>query len=91
MGRLGEGVIQRGQGGVVRQGGYCQIRGDDTPHSINRKYCILGEHEFSREHHQKVDTYSMHTNHRVRNRVGTSPVRVTTQLILISHVGLMIH
>ena len=55
------------------------------------KYCILGEHEFSREHHQQVYTYNMYTNCRVRNRVGTSPVRVTTQLILISHVGLMIH
>ena len=58
---------------------------------IYRKYCVLDEHEFSREHHQQVNTYSMHTNYRVRNSVGTSPVRISKQLILMSHVGLMIH
>ena len=56
-----------------------------------RKYCILGEHEFSREHPQQVNTYSMHIAYRVRNRVGPSPVRISKRLILISHVGLMIH
>ena len=57
----------------------------------SRKYCILGEHEFSREHPQQVNTYSVHVAYRVRNRVGPSPVRISKRLILISHVGLMIH
>ena len=56
-----------------------------------RKYCILGEREFSRQHHQQVNTCSIHVNYRVLTKVLMSPTHNAKQLTLMSHVVLMIH
>ena len=57
----------------------------------NGKYWILGEREFSRQHHQQVNTCSIHVNYRILTKILMSPTHNAKQLILMSHVVLIIH